>query len=875
MTVESLRAVTPVAPSLSEWFDRIEAAGLRAGVRERLLAHGLLIRLARRGELPEAAVDSFRLLGPLLCASAEQQRNYARMLDELALAGGDGRLVASTPPPPDSGSSSRGAWVVFAGLMVIVLLLVAWLVWPVLVSGSGAEKAAPRPPAASVPAEPASGVIHIDPGGSSGSTFAVAASDIPQPVYVPQRSLRWAAPTSPTWAAPLRAGLAALGGLALMVIGWRLWRHLRLRKPYLEAQEQRDDEVEQRLLRDCAEPGRMPIGPAVSVLAPVSRALRQRTEGDRHTLHVQATVAASIRHGGRVLQPVWRTVRQTPEYLALVERAGAGDHQARYHEAVVEALRSRGVTIELFFYRQSPEHGCWRLAAAGDEEDGAGGGFRHAHDRVSVTTLLARFPLHRLLVFGDAGGALDPDTGESQPWTVPARLFTQRAWFTPRPVANWGRAERWVSEAAGLDVLLLPMEDAALGTLADWLASGRARLVQHPQAPYRYPPLLQADELDWAARRVAPPPELLARLMVELRSYLGPQRMRWLAACAVFPTLAWPLTLMLGRRVFDREGDDDVRALGVATLGALPWFRHGRLPDWLRGPLLEELSADETARLRDELLQRMEDAVTPPNGAAAAGADRPVLARVSRLKLRAWLRGRRDALARDLLMVRFLEPSLAPKLAQRLPAVFRRWLFRDGSPLRGLRPVVEALLVLPLLAGVAALPGVWDRVGPGEEMTAVAAQQWSVGAGAVKALGVSADGWQVCTRSADDTVRRWRASTGTAVTGDGWCAETVEPTRATRPDGRQIARGYPGGVLRLTGAAMNAMLTGHTATITALTYSPDGSQLASAGADGRVVVWDATTAQQIKTLATGTTAWRSVVSLRAGARSAASGTCSA
>ncbi|WP_338416850.1 hypothetical protein [uncultured Sphaerotilus sp.] len=854
---------------LSDWFDQLARAGLRAGVRERLLANALLLRLAVQGRLPADRVERLRLIGPLVCGSPQQQRDYARLVDEVGRAGMGDPAEASGgwrgAGDADDARRVRVAWIWFAGLVLALLLAVGWLAFGgKLLTGTGAVT---QEPAASAPA---SGVTLQIGDSPNALVFEVSASAVPQPVYVPQRPLQWALPTLPAWAAPLRWSLAALGGLALAFLVWRLWRHWQRRRPYLEAAYTDRDPVEERLLRD-AEQEVAPVGPAPAVLMPVTRALRQRMDGGRTVLDVRATIAATIRQGGVALQPVMRAAQETPEYLALVERASSDDHQARYHEAVVQALQARGVVVELFFYAHSPQYGVWRLGRAGEA-----GGVRPVQDRVSFASLQVRFARHRLLVFGDARSALDPDTGEVQPWAMAARHhFAQRAWFTPLPVANWARAEAWVAEAAGLDFLLLPMEDAALTTLADWLGSGRARLVQHPQAPFRFPPLIKGQELDWAVRRVAPPDDVLAQLLHELRGYLGPKRMQWLAACAVFPALAWPLTLALGRKLIEDDGE---RAVGLAALGALPWFRQGRMPGWLREVLLAEMDDVTLADLRAQVLARLTTAVDP----TVADEGGEVLARISRTRaalLKRWLNGRRGV-ARDLLLVRFLEPALASKLVQRLPEVFKRGLFRHGSALLGLRGWVEVAAVLPLLAGVAALPGVWDRVGPGKEMTAVVAQQWPAGAGAVKAFGVSADGWLVCTRSVDDTVRRWRASTGAAIVGDGWCAESVESTRATRPDGLQVAQfangritlttvvarsdtvstavvGRPGAVLTNQATAISSTEWAQ-AGITAITYSPDGRQLASAGTDGRIVLWDVTTAKQIKTLATGTTAWHSV-----------------
>ena len=801
------------------FLDRLHDDGYGIGVRERLLAHALLARCAESGDLPADPGDRLRLLEPLLSRDEHEQRRFEGIVTT---------FLRQPPPVPDD-----GGWTGIGGvtrvrrwrriaLLALVLLLagIAALVWWRQRVPSPAEEtiAGPGPDTVSVP-----DTTLVPDTATVGPV---------SPIYVPVGTFPDSAELAPARGsavpAAVRWGLGGLGVLlALAVAAW--WVRRRNRVTYLQS-IRTDEELEEHVLRD-RDAVSLPIPDAT--VRPASRMLRQRIAGSREVLDLRATLHATMRAGG-ALAARFRALQQTPEYLVLVDRVSARDHQAAFHELLVGALGRYGVAVDLFYYDGSPARGCWR-PRAGHEADGPGGG----RSLVSVAQLSNRYGGHRLLVFGDAACAFQAVSGRPAPWTRHVGPFPSRAWFSPLPVVSWGAAEAGVD---GLGFLALPAQPESLEALAEWLASDRATLRADEDWPGAYPPSLRGGAAEWVARQSPPPEEAMEDLLFELRGYLGPLRFQWLCACAVFPAVSWPLTLSLGREVLGGGGPADPAALarGVAALGALPWFRYGRMPAWLREALLDRVDPAQEARLRGVVERRLAAAMEDGPGVTLAEVA------VRRRRMLAWF-GRRTGMARDVVLAGFLEKGLPSRLAQRMPRPLQRLLFRDGRSLYGLRPGVPAAAAMgAVVCLTAAMPGVWQlwAGGAGGEIPALESYAELRGhTGSVTSVAFSPDGQRVLTTAGDETVRVWRVDgTGTPVVLP---VSQSGSAAAFSPDGRRIVTASPDGEVKVwsaDGSGSPVVLREPTTeywSVTFASFSPDGERVAVPYQGQSVQVWQA------------------------------------
>lgn len=643
----------------------LQEKGFKIGVDHHLRLQQLLARVA--GHCQPAELKT--LLCPIFANSRDRQREFYRAFDEFfaifqPAEAGPSPQPQPAPAPPDEPiapkPAPRRSRALIATLLSVSLITLAAISlrserFQLLV---GLKQLALPEPELVIPRPPASVIVAVIP----------PVNTSPTPAPTPPRD--WV--IDYRWQLRLSALLAPLTIFALWTL-WRWWR----RRPVIEkAQGRRPpftwpielEQEEWRLDRS-------------QTFYQAARGLRRRQRDDFEHLDLPRTTDATIEARG---YPSFRFRRASrpPEYLVLIDRASAHDHQARLFDQLAQALDREGLFIARFFYNGDPRV-CRETATKRE---------------FYLADLHRKFPAHRLVLMGDGARLLDPVTGEFTAWSALLTEWEERAILTPVSLPAWRRRERALSES----FTLLPATLAGVAELAE-----------------RYElPLGDERRRDDRASDAAPPDTDYDVTVKELEGYLGPDAFQWLCACAVYPELQWELTLKLGQLALPPETAAQPSArLDEALLWRLlrlPWFRKGLIPDLVRLELVRALDPAVARRVRQFLIKTLED--NPAEEGTYAADERRLDIAVQRAYLAGDDRRKRKAalkeiehlepgeLQRDYTLLRLLEDRPTSLLALALPARLRKLFYPEGLSHYGMK--WKAALALALIAALLVWGGV-------------------------------------------------------------------------------------------------------------------------------------------------------------------------
>lgn len=674
------------AAALVDLLEILRAERFRIGIDEHVKVHDLLLLLAARGKLhPDGATfdQLVAWLLPLLCKSPEEIERFPGLLlrwwevhgSDWSVAWNDaGEPSTDTPPIPPAGSDppapsvatttapERPTWHAALQRVPAWLLLVALVPLLVVIF---LDRSAPQPTIEPI----ASKLIVVKPSDEKPQPTS-RQSEEPTPAPPPQASPAEQPPgLRPALVVGVLAALALLAGSIYLppLLNRRRFDSLARNKQDLPVA------VDRPKLADWLRKNVMELKRSQAAV------LARYRPGERMLIDLAATVGATVRNGG-VLTLRERARHERPGYLMLMEQSHPDDQQLRWFMHWHDEFAGQGLALETYVYSGDPRV-CWRpefLSRSAAEEA--------APTTTSLHQLADRHVGDRLLVFGDGASLYDPVAGKLASWVADGEFaaWRERILLTPVDPREWGRREEMISEAG---FALLPATAAGLVALVEWIANGQAQLVVRGFRT-RLPRLLGS--LAWIDSEAPASIDSVDELIEALRSYLGDDAFRWLAASAVFPLLRWELVVELGRTLL--EGDSAPTAAQLQRLTRLPWLRRGSIPDWLRLRLLNELSVEEQREARkaaEELLARELDAEFNGKLDAESAAALPTLP----VALHGKTGGDRDDAGEDFIALGFLGGLSAQQLALRAPARWRKAI--AGGAETGasrLRALIEAIV---------------------------------------------------------------------------------------------------------------------------------------------------------------------------------------
>ena len=568
-----------------EWL-RDGRSGFEASDQQYMAAYDLIQVILKSNEEKIPPVTAWsKLLAPILSSSQIQQSEFYDLFDKWFLT----RETLVSPPIERSGDSQRrlnlDVWLYGLAALTVAVIL-GWVIYRHLSSPPANSRVVPFvrpspnkqvPPPANVSVlieygnSPVSGAEirysgqratskegYVELPRSASAAYLQVTADGFRPVIIPfPKDNAVVALTRPVPITLQEAyrGLLSIYGFrmrlalmvlpALLLLGWLIQRWRRA----LELRRWASS-VEPRMRRLSSSWMAKPLF-SESDIRKLATAMRRRRSEASPELDVSQTVEMTCREYGW-FTPIYAKRSSEPEYLFLGERKNLRDHQTRLQDELLGCLRNHDVFVQRYYFQSDPTV-CSDLKG----------------NVYSLKELAVLCPSHEMWLGLDSDACFDPASGELMSWLVPLEQWRDRALLS----FNVPRVDIGMRVAT-------PTRRGIEG-----LAGDRPK----PFAERPYPSLLR-DTVERWVQRIEPPEANTPMLELQLQRYLGEEGFVLLQACAVYPALAWNITLALASELLPSGQREDI----LWKLSALPWFRHGTMPNWLRVRLLSRLGSNET-----------------------------------------------------------------------------------------------------------------------------------------------------------------------------------------------------------------------------------------------------------------------------------------
>ncbi|NJN77065.1 MAG: formylglycine-generating enzyme family protein [Saprospiraceae bacterium] len=171
--------------------------------------------------------------------------------------------------------------------------------------------------------------------------------------------------------------------------------------------------------------------------------------------------------------------------------------------------------------------------------------------------------------------------------------------------------------------------------------------------------------------------------------------LKWIAACAIYPTIHWDLTLSYGKLLSDRTNDLSFVSLdNLLEINRLPWFIEGKIPQQVREELLlflEKNDAEFLQAARKHLHELMQN--NPPAEDSAAFEDYQMNVVINEMMMKNDAERQKEleekfrkmveaGVEPDFTVLKYLDKPQSP-LDFYVPNAWKDYVFNDGKPFLG------------------------------------------------------------------------------------------------------------------------------------------------------------------------------------------------
>ena len=280
--------------------------------------------------------------------------------------------------------------------------------------------------------------------------------------------------------------------------------------------------------------------------------LRHRSKTDNFRIDIEKTINATIAQGGSP-KFLYKNETSTTDYVLLIDRQSIRNHRARLFNELYEALKAQEVEITRFFY-DSDVRVCFNETYP---------------NGISISDIQQRYYTARLMLIGTGAQLLSPLSGKLAKWTDIFEQFNHRALFSPRSIKLWGFDEKQLANLfttlpatlKGLNYWIEAIDDDTEIKRETW----QTKITDAPNAS------ITPDD---------------ANPIPTLQAYFNNDLIEWIAACAIYPSLHFDLTLWLGQQLSTKD-NKLCNYENLSKIFRLSWFVQAEMPNETRVALLE------------------------------------------------------------------------------------------------------------------------------------------------------------------------------------------------------------------------------------------------------------------------------------------------